>query len=79
MGRNFVSRLAWRVSAPIAAAAVLIGASVALSSGPALAKKCISEAVGAPCKKCHNSPTGGKEECFTPYGTKYKAAGKFPC
>ena len=75
--------MVWRVSAPIAAAAFLIAASVALSSGPALAKKCYAEATGFPCKKCHNSPTGGKEDGWNAYGQKYKKmvveAGKAPC
>ncbi|MDE2362191.1 MAG: hypothetical protein KGM42_05890 [Hyphomicrobiales bacterium] len=73
--------MVWRVTAPIAAAAFLIGASVSLSSGPAQAKKCIAEATGFPCKKCHNSPTGGKEEGWNAYGEKYKAkmAGHYPC
>ena len=79
MGRILGSRLVWRVSAPIAAAAFLIGASVAMGTGPAQAKKCIAEATGFPCKKCHNSPTGGKEEGWNAYGEKYKAKGNFPC
>ena len=73
------SRLAWRVIAPVAGAAFFIGATIALTSGPAQAKKCFAEATGFPCKKCHNSPSGGKEEGWNAYGQKYKAAGKFPC
>ena len=73
------STFLFRVCAPIAGAAFLAAATVALSGAPAQAKKCFAEATGFPCKKCHNSPTGGKEEGWNAYGQKYKAAGKFPC
>ena len=79
MGVFSGSRLAVRVAGSVMAAAFLVGASVALTSGPAQAKKCIAEATGFPCKKCHNSPTGGKEEGWNAYGQKYKAKGNFPC
>ena len=78
MGVRIGSRLVWRVTAPIAAAAFLIGASVALNSGPAQAKKCISEATDMPCKKCHTDAKGGKDD-LNAYGQKYKAKGNFPC
>jgi hypothetical protein len=79
MGEVVRSRIILRVTGPIAAAAFIIGATFALTSGPAEAKKCIAEALGFPCKKCHNDPAGGKEEGWNAYGQKFKAKGNFPC
>ena len=73
MGEKIGSRLVLRVTAPIMATAFLIGATMALTTAPANATKKIAEAEGFPCKKCHNSPTGGKDEGWNAYGLKYKA------
>jgi hypothetical protein len=77
------SKLLYRICASAAGAAFLAAAAVAVTSAPAQAKKCFAEATGFPCKKCHNSPTGGKEEGWNAYGQKYKKtvvdAGKAPC
>ena len=69
--------MGWRIGAAGAGAAFLVVATLALTSAPAQAKKCIAEATGFPCKKCHTSPTGGSH--LSAYGQKYKAKGKMPC
>ena len=77
------SNRASRVFASLVGSALLVGATFALTSDPAQAKKCFAEATGFPCKKCHNSPTGGKDEGWNAFGQKYKKtvvdAGKAPC
>lgn len=73
MGVSVGSRLVWRATAPLLGAAFLVGVTVALTSGPAQARKQYSEETGFPCKKCHNDPAGGKDEGWTAYGLKYKA------
>ena len=74
-----VSKWASSTLAAIAGGALLVAATVALTGVPAQAKKCIAEATGFPCKKCHNNPAGGKEDGWNAYGTKYKAKGNLPC
>ena len=69
--------MGWRIGAAGAGAAFLVVATLALTGAPAQAKKCIAEATGFPCKKCHVSPSGGG--AFSAYGQKYKAKGKLPC
>lgn len=77
------SKYSLRVCALVTVVTILAGAAVSLTGAPAQAKKCFAEATGYPCKKCHNSPSGGKEEGWNAYGEKYKQkvveAGKAPC
>ena len=79
MVRPVGRRVALRATLSAFALAGLVGGAMVIAPAPASAKKCVSEATGLPCKKCHNSATGGKEDGWTPYGQKYKAKGKSPC
>ena len=74
-----VSKLVTCALAPIVGSALLVAATVSMTAGPAQAKKCIAEALGLPCKKCHNNPAGGKEDGWNAYGQKFKAKGNYPC
>ena len=74
-----VSKLALGAFASIVGSALLVAATVSVTSVPAQAKKCFAEALGLPCKKCHINPAGGREDGWNAYGQKFKAKGNFPC
>lgn len=62
-----------RMTAPLAAATLIIGGTLALSPAPATAKPEFAAKTGFPCGQCHVSPTGGGT--LKTYGEAFKANG----
>ncbi len=61
------------VTAPIAAATLIIGAMIVLSPRPAAALPQYAAATGFPCKQCHVNPAGGGPR--NDYGKAFAANG----